>query len=399
MKILLIYHYFHPEEVISARLFTQLAENLAADRHDVTVYTGNRLMRQKGKLPECEQLNGINIKRFPRPELSQSSNAGRVLNSFILQVKWLASLIFQRRKFDAVILGTDPQFSYLMIPWIKLFYHKTKIIYWAFDLYPEALSASGGRLMRIAAQLITPFTRYAYRKTDVIADLGLCMRKRLASYRSKAREITLTPWALSEPALPPLPDPEVRKQLFGEAKLTLLYSGTAGYAHDLKPFIKLARICRERNLSVAFCFAGYGNCYQEQCREITEADHNIRLAGFVSEAELPQRLGAADIHMISLRKGWEGIVVPSKFFGALAMGKPVLYCGSKDSDIGSWILKYDLGWVLDPDDINATADSLEQVLNEPDFSGRCRNRISACYRKEFSSQAVLSTWQTLLKDL
>jgi hypothetical protein len=194
--------------------------------------------------------------------------------------------------------------------------------------------------------LTKPFIPWAYRSVNDVVDIGGCMRERLQKYKNNARYSTLTPWALAETAELPQADPEIREKLFGKAKIGLLYSGTVGYAHDLKPFIELARKCRAAGIDAAFCFAGYGNQYKIQTAEITEEDTNIRLAGFASEEELEKRLSAADIHMVSLRPGWEGIVVPSKFFGSLAIGRPALFSGPENSDIAQWCKEYGIGFTL-----------------------------------------------------
>lgn len=83
-SILLIYHFFQPDPVISARLFAELAEELERAGHGVTVFTGNRLIRSDEKLPPREVWNGVEIRRFSRPNFSQGSNVGRLFNSGIL---------------------------------------------------------------------------------------------------------------------------------------------------------------------------------------------------------------------------------------------------------------------------------------------------------------------------
>lgn len=102
---------------------------------------------------------------------------------------------------------------------------------------------------------------------------------------------------------------------------------------------------------------------------LTKEDTNIRLAGFATEAELERRLAAADIHLISLRRGWEGIVVPSKFFGALAIGRPVLFSGPEESCIARWIADEKLGCVLDDASVAAL-----HFIRELGNKRKCWNR-------------------------
>lgn len=392
MKILLIYHFFHPDTVISARLYSDLAEDLVAAGHEVTVYASNRCIRSEGELPEYEEWRGVKIRRFARPDFRQGSNVGRVLNSFILQRKWLRAFKAQRNDFDAVIAGTDPQFCWMMFPKMKRIAPNVRLIHWVFDLYPEALAATGSRLMGFVASFMRLLARSAYSKVDVMADLGECMRKRLRKYNHHAKEVTITPWALEEPKEVAPIDWEMRRKLYGDAKLCLLYSGTVGHAHDITPFIELARECRRRNLSVGFCFAGYGNRFEEQTAQLTPEDTNVTVAGFASEKELAARLAAADFHLVSLREGWEGIVVPSKFFASLAMGRPVIFAGNEDSEIYGWIQQLHLGYRLDNDFVS----NLEQMLQNPEQINQHKQNAIAAYQEHFSRKIALMKFEGIL---
>lgn len=390
MRVLLIYHFFYPDSVISARLFSDLAEDLVAAGHEVSVYTSNRCIRRSGRLEPEEWWHGVRIRRFSRPELSQGGNVSRLVNSMVLQWQWLRGVWGERGRYDVVILGTDPQFGYLMLPWLRRMSPGVKLVHWVFDLYPEALEATGSRLMGVASRVMRPLAGWAYRKVDVMADIGVCMRRRLATYgRGGAgwTEVTATPWALAESEGVAPVDQAMRRELFGEARLCLLYSGTVGHAHDITAFIELARACRRRGLSVGFCFAGYGNRYAEQTGQLTPEDTNIRLAGFASEEELGRRLSAADFHLIALRPGWEGIVVPSKFFGALAMGRPVLYSGPRESEIAGWIGEHGVGEVMGEGIIA----SIERYLSDESLCETLRRRAWEVYQRHFSRRRVVRT--------
>lgn len=396
MRILLIYHFFHPDTVISARLFADLASDLRDGGHQVTVFTGNRLLRGEGELPEREDWNGVEICRFRRPNFRQGSHFGRLLNSFILQLKWLCGLWRRRADFDAIIIGTDPQFTYLMFPWIRLICGKVRLIHWVFDLYPEIILVNSSRWMRWLASLSKPLLPLAYRTIDRIIDIGPRMRQIMQRHNQDACGHTITPWALSEPSEVSVPDSTVRKELFGEAKLAILYSGTVGHAHNIIPFIELARECRRREIDVAFCFAGYGNTYHEQLSVLSSEDTNIRMAGFADESQLEQRLAAADIHLISLREGWEGLVVPSKFFAALAIGRPVLFHGSEKSDIAQWIREFSLGNVLAAANQEEVIGQLCAYLNDLGKLRQDQRHAWDIYQAYFSKRRMLEKFQWVI---
>jgi glycosyltransferase involved in cell wall biosynthesis len=224
------------------------------------------------------------------------------------------------------------------------------------------------------------------------------MRNRIFRYNSKAKYVTIVPWALQEPQMISEPDAIMRFELFGEAKLGILYSGTIGKAHQFEEFIFLARELRRRNVSVVFCFAGRGNRYQELRDMVTTEDTNITFAGFIEEEKLSLRLAAADMHMISLRYGWEGVSVPSKFFGSLAAGRPLLYCGTQRSCIAELISSEKIGFIIEMNTITDIADRLEEFSCNKKRMHQMQEQAFQFYSMNFSKKLQWEKWDHSLRD-
>jgi len=398
-KILILYHFFYPDDVVSSRHFSDFAEGLADLGWDVTVFTSNRFCRDPNvnlKVKE-EVWKGVKILRSHRPNFRQASNIGRLLNSIWMMVAWLVKII-RYPAFDVVIFGTDPQFCYLIMPIVKLLKRRSKIAYWGYDLYPEAIIASKMGFVSSLACLIKPVTGFCYRQVDLMVDIGPCMRKVLLSYRDLARCETLVPWALAEPQNIPSPDENIRINLFGKCSIAILYSGTIGKAHTFIEFLALARELRKRNADIVLCFAGRGNRYDALRSKVTEDDTNIRFAGFAKENELEKRLAAADLHMVSLRSGWEGVVVPSKFFGALAAGRPVIFAGTEDSSIKQWIEEYSVGLYLHSMNVKTVADKLYSLTLNRDALMQMQRKAFFCYQTNFARKTVIRKWSDCLEQ-
>jgi glycosyltransferase involved in cell wall biosynthesis len=174
-----------------------------------------------------------------------------------------------------------------------------------------------------------------------------------------------------------------------------LYSGSFGLAHSYEEFLDLGR--RLRGSGAALCFAGRGHRADELRRAATAADDNIRFAGFAPETELERRLAACDLHLVSLRPEWTGTVVPSKFFGALAAGRGVVFAGSPESGIAQWIREHRVGWVLTPETIDATAAELRDLAVHPERLAALRDRCPQVYDEHFSRRAMIDRWDALLR--
>jgi glycosyltransferase involved in cell wall biosynthesis len=128
-------------------------------------------------------------------------------------------------------------------------------------------------------------------------------------------------------------------------------------------------------------------------------DSNVSFAGFAPEAALEKRLGAADIHLVSLRPEWTGSVVPSKFFGSLAAGRPVIFAGSREAAIARWIEEYRVGWVLDEDSRDGIAGELRSLAANPAKLVGLQRHCHQVYHRHFCRQHVMDEWDRELQNL
>jgi hypothetical protein len=397
-RVAVLYHYFYPDDVVSARHFAEFCEDLARRGWDVEAWPCSRGCRDESvSFPAREDWQGVAIRRVWRPPWRQASGVGRILNAAWMLAAWCGRALGRRRSApDVLVVGTDPILSVLAAPVVRRLLPHTRIAHWCFDLYPEGPIADG--MLQAdgwPARLLRGLLRRAYGSCDLVADLGGCMRERLAAYGHASRKVTLVPWALSEPAEVERPDPATRCDLFGDSPLGLLYSGNFGRAHSYAEFLGLAR--RLRGSGAHFCFGVRGNRAEELRAAVAPDDTNVSLAGFAPEAALGQRLAAADVHLVSLRPEWTGVVVPSKFFGSLAAGRPVLFAGSRDAAIARWIQEHGVGWVLDGDSMESVAAELRQLAAAPAKLAEVQRHCQRVYQESFCRDRVMKGWDWELR--
>lgn len=400
-RVVILYHFMFPDDVVSAHHLDGLAQDLVRHGWEVEALPCNRGCRDEHKTyAKSDTQEGVKYRRIWRPGFSQKSFLGRLANSAWMIVAWsMIAFRWRANKPDVVIIGTDPMFGVAAAIPIKFFARDIKIAHWCFDLHPEAAFASGYvNENGLLAKLTRSIMRRAYRACDLIADIGPCMRRRLKEYNHSAQEIELTPWALKEPDEPASVDAETRRELFGNAKLGLLYSGNFGEAHEYETLLQLARNLRQE-ISIHLCFALRGNRAHELKDAVTEADTNISFAGFASLEDLEKRLGAADIHIVTLRDEWAGIAVPSKFFGSLSVGRPVLYAGPRNSAIGSWITNHSTGLILSKNNLEKISEELKRYVVNRSQIDMAQSRSHSVYKSVFSRTSVTEKWNRSLRLL
>jgi len=395
---IVFYHYLYPDKVVSSIHLSDLCVGLAARGWRVTAVACNRGCRNdKETYPGRIIWEGVEFLRVWRPAFRQASSFGRMANSIWMTVAWSMMALNPFRRFDVVVVGTDPVLSPIAGRFWRLFRPRARIAHWCFDLYPEIAVTSGmsgadSGVVKISKRLMS----IAYGSCDLIVDIGACMRRLLAAYGSGAKVETITPWALVETSAPAPVDAGERMRLFGETRLALLYSGTFGRAHSWTGIPELAKAIAP---SGSIVFSVQGNCVDTLKDAVRLSGAPISFAPFASEDQLQARLSAADVHIVTLHEGWTGAVVPSKFFGALAMGRPVLFIGASDSAIAQWIEQFGVGWVLSPTNFDAVLEDLSRLAESPAVKGELFARCHEVYTRHFSRKQALDCWDHSLREI
>jgi glycosyltransferase involved in cell wall biosynthesis len=398
-RLLVLYHFFHPDPVVSARIFSDFAVEQARRGWDVTALTSNRLHGDPdARLPEEELWDGVRIRRVFRPAWSQKKPLPRLANSAWLLSAWAAAAA-RLGEFDAIVIGSDPSFAASVVIPLRAARPHTPILHWCFDVYPDAVEAEWTGRTRLLAPPARALMSAAYRRCDVVVDIGPCMRARLARYGGSARRETLTPWALVEPERPAEPDPATRRELFGDAQLGLLYGGSMARPHDFEGLLALARALRARaGNAVAMCFACTGTNLPRLEAAVRPDDTNVRFAAFADEQTIQKRFEAADFHLGSLRSDYTGAVVPSKFFAALAAGRPFIFAGEPEAAISGWIREHGVGLELSPGGADRVAARLLALKDDPAAVRSMGASALATYHRHFSKRLVNDRWSALLEE-
>lgn len=398
-SIAILYHFFPPDDTISAVLFGDVASGLASRGWHVSAHPSTRSSQDDEVcFSSSEAWRGVSIRRLWRPGLRQASDGGRFLNAAWMIFRWSLLALTRRPHPDVLLVGTDPILSLSVARAWKIFSPGTKVVHWCHDIYPEAAIADGllprGHLL---TRFFTALMGSAYRKCSLIVDLGPCMRALLSKYPSRAKRETIVPWAFDEPAAPLSKAASERLAVFGDARLALLYSGSFGRAHSYKEILDLAAALQPRGATLVFSVRGKRQ--EELKKAVEQRNAGIGFVPFASFDKLRDRLACADIHVVTLRSDWTGMVVPSKFFGALAAGRPVLFAGSTHSSLALWIQEFQVGWVLTGENLHQVTEQLLSYMNSPEQMATMQRRCFRVYRERFARDEQINRFDRLLKSL
>ncbi len=130
----------------------------------------------------------------------------------------------------------------------------------------------------------------------------------------------------------------------------LLYSGNMGRGHCFTDFLAAAESLGPEGPIWAFAGDGYRRGEVEQFAA-AHPGARIQLWPYVPFEHVAETLLAADVHLVSLSRAWDGVMVPSKLQGAFALGRPVIFVGGRRNEAAAWIAESGGGWAVDEGDV------------------------------------------------
>jgi len=233
------------------------------------------------------------------------------------------------------------------------------------DMYPDM--AVGGSIVKpgLLARIWEKLHRWALRRATRVIVLGEDMKSRIIA-KGVAPEriaivrdgIELTTAAMSVADF----DPEVMKAIRGNFRFALVHAGNLGFYGAWDALLIAARELESDG--VGFIFVGDG---AERARLETAATDspNVRFLPFFPATKIPSVLAAADAHIITIKRGLEGVVVPSKIYGILAAGRPVVAVAPKETDAAALAAREGFGIAADPDSPSELVAVLRALFADP----------------------------------
>lgn len=366
MNVWLINQFFRPAQAPTAMVLASLADELVRRGHAVTVFAsgGEYGAEHGGTYDVSPAVRVVRIGSGDRHGSGMVAKLREYLQFF--QGSW-RELNRLSPPPDAMVCMTTPPFIGLLGARLRKT-RGTPYLLWEMDLYPEALMAHGFLDRWNPLQpLLRHLARIERRRASCVVALGPDMAARL--HRGGVTRMEVVPfWSHLIPSPEALARARELRRVRGWADedVVLLYHGNMGRAHRAEEFAAWAERRANSLPRFRFVFSGEG---------ARRRDWERRWSGcfeFLPRVPVEWRtahLLAADVHLISQQPEWEGIVVPSKFQVACALGRPVAFAGPPTSAVGTWVAEADAGWLLPP----ADASALDRISCEV-ADAACRSR-------------------------
>ena len=349
MRILLLNLYYPPDTSATAKMAQIVAEALAT-KHEVTVLCGrpsyDPTERRSWKLGRIETSGRLRIIRVGSTDYPRFQMKRRVLN-YLTHVALSVPCALALRC-DVVLAMTDPPFEGIVGAFVALLKNKP-YVYNIRDLYPDMAVAGSVVEPGLLTRIWETLHRWALRHVTRVILLGEDMRARIIAKGVPAERVAVVrdgaEISASGAAHRPI-DKEVTRAIRGDFRFVLLHAGNLGFYGAWDTLLKAASSLSEDGVGLVFVGDG---AQRAQLQALAVSLRNVRFLPFFPASKVQSVLAAADAHVVTIKRGLEGIVVPSKMYGILAAGKPMVGVASPETDVAMLCKQIGCGVVCDPD--------------------------------------------------
>lgn len=373
-KLLVYAHYYYPDVASTGQILTELCEGMK-DTFDITVicvvpsYIGKIEEKYKIKRIYKENINEINVVRVRVPEFQKSNKLSRTKN---LLAYFFNSLIatFKLEKHDYIFTISQPPILGGVLGVLGKWIKGGKLIYNIQDFNPEQTMAIGYTKNKLLLNTAMMMDKFSCKQSNEVIVVGRDMQETLRNRfnNKKVPENTFINNWIDEKEIYPLNENHPKIIDFKEKynlndKFIIMYSGNIGLYYDLENIIKVIGKFNERE-DVIFAFVGDGTVKKEIEDYATENKlSNVTFIPYQDKADLVYSLNSADIHWVVNAKGIKGVSVPSKLYGVMATGKPVLGVLDKGSEARLIVDECNCGVCTEPGNYNEIYNKIEYILN------------------------------------
>jgi glycosyltransferase involved in cell wall biosynthesis len=387
MRILLLNQFFHPDLSAVAQLAADLAEDLVAGGHEVTALAARGTYLGHERLPRSGEWRGVRIIRVTATSFGKRSLVGRLVDyASFYGAAALRALSLPR--YDLVVATTAPPLVASIGALLRAV-KGTRFVYWMQDVYPELaveFGVIGARSLPVRGFEL--LARATLRRADAVVVLGSAMGQRVRAKGVEPQRVHILPnWADAEGVRPIVPEANVFRREHGlEGKTVVLYSGNMGRGHDMRTLLEAARVLRDRS-DLVFAFIGDG----AKRAEVEAAGRDlpsIRLFPYQPRERLAESLSAGDLHVVTQDACTLGLIEPSKLYGVLAAGRPVLFIGPAESEAAATVLREGVGSVVANGDIAGTVRAIIELSpRSAELGARARSALERTYSRAHRTAA------------
>jgi len=343
--ILVLNQYYKPGVEATANLLADLCESLA-EEFDVTVVTGR--LQGRPELPSREVMNGVRVLRTRSTAFDRTKLRLRAMN----YLTYLADSFVRAHSVarpDLVLCMTDPP----IVGDLGLLIARRRrvpLLVISEDVFPEIATELGRLTNPFVVGPLRALVGFYLRRADSVVAIGERMRERLIAKGASPERVTVIPNWVDTASITPQPKKNEWSRAAGlDGRFVVMHSGNVGHAQNLDNLIVATTHLRDLD-GLVVPIIGFG-ARSRELEQLTKqlGAERVRFLEYQPRERLSESLSAADIHYVGLAAGLSGYIVPSRVYGILSAGRPVIVAADEDSETAVLVREVGCGVVVAPD--------------------------------------------------
>ena len=399
--LLIITQVYVPDPASVGQHVADVAKEMVRRGWRVVVYTSARGYDDPSRrYPSRECLDGVDVRRLPLSSFGKRSILVRLLAQACFMVQAVTIGLVTRR-LGLVLVSTSPPFAGFggaILSWMR----RVPLVWWVMDLNPDQMVVSGRLSPRSAvARVFDWMNRVTLRRSRAVVVMDRFMRERVVAKLDVSGKMhVLPPWPHEDvlKAVPGGPNAFREEHGLGD-RFVVMYSGNHGFQTPLETLLNAAESLAEPDAPL-FVFIGGGVGKHEVDRRMAAGARNIRSLPFQPLSQIGMSLSAADVHVVSLADSAVGVIHPCKIYGAMAIGRPVLFFGPEASHVGDIFQAGDIGRIVAHGDVQGAVAAIRELVAMGD-GGRVAmgRRASGIVSESFSADGLLGRFCDILESV
>lgn len=334
------------------------------------------------------------ISYFEKSALTRLSAFNKRLNQICYMIAATFKLLFSRSRLN--VFYTQPPLFVIWAAWMSRIRGIPYIIH-VQDLYPDIL----GKLAyldedkRTYKWLDKKMTQ-AILKAEKVIVLGVCMVDKLLEKDIPESHIVKV---INIPAATDKQPPTGELAKLGiHDKFTMLYAGNMGMAHEFETILQVAGALEKSHPEIHFLFVAQGRRRPLAETYLEEGHKNLTLINYPAHEVFMSLLQETDLHYITLKHDFQGVMVPCKFYSSLAIGKPIIYEGAITSELGVEIKSHDLGSAISHTDSAGLSAAILKYYTDPQLLQTSGQKVAQYYQTVCDKQTIIQNCAKVLMD-
>ncbi len=406
MRVLFLTSHYPPDVAATGQILEELVEDVVKAGHDARVITAEpsytREAKRKGLgLVRREWRRGAELVWVRAPAVGRRGVWTRLL-PFATYFAGSLPLAMLTRDVDVVFaMSTPPLLGGLLAALVGRLRNKP-FVYNLQDIYPDIAINLGvlkerSPLAKAARRLETSLRRRA----SLVTVLANDMKARVLEVNPELPRVEVIPNWIDTDVVHPVAasDNPFRLQHGLSDKFVVLYSGNLGRAHGLEVLPEVAAALQSEP-RVVFLVVGEGPAKPAVEEDVQRRKlDNVRFLPYQPKARLAESLSSGDVSLILQRASALGQVVPSKLYGILASGRPIVASVPEASEVARVVRQHQLGIVVPPESAAGIAEGIRQLLAQPEEARRMGQRGRALVVERFSRLVLTERYIELFEEL